>query len=146
MKESSRLKTILGNDISKGRFHYIRLKIPESYRLLQKAGIHEDYSMGYPEEPGFRAGIARPYYFYDIEEDRKTELKIIPFQVMDATLYKYRKLDCKAALEKILNLINETKRSGGLFVTIWHNTSLIDNSEFRGWREVFESMLKNQSR
>lgn len=100
--------------------------------------------MGYPDEPGFRAGIARPYFFYDIEEERKTGLKIIPFQVMDATLYKYKKLDSKASWEVILKLINETKRSGGLFVSIWHNTSLLDNTECQGWREMFESMLKVQ--
>jgi len=143
-KESSRLKRILGNDIKISRYHYIRLKMPESYRILLKAGIEEDYSMGYPEEPGFRAGIARPFYFYDVEKDVQTSLKIFPFQLMDATLYKYKKLDCRTSLEIILKLINETKRSGGTFITIWHNTSLLDTPEFRGWREVFESTLKEQ--
>ena len=57
-------------------------------RILIDAGIAEDYSMGYPDEPGFRAGIARPYYFYDVAEDHQTNLKIFPFQVMDATLYQ----------------------------------------------------------
>jgi hypothetical protein len=118
--------------------------MPESYRILLKAGIEEDYSMGYPEEPGFRAGIARPFYFYDVEKDVQTSLKIFPFQLMDATLYKYKKLDCRTSLEIILKLINETKRSGGTFITIWHNTSLLDTPEFRGWREVFESTLKAQ--
>ena len=143
-KEAVRLRSILGNDITISRFHYIRLNMPESYRILLNAGIGEDYSMGYPEEPGFRAGIARPYYFYDIGKDMQSNLKIVPFQVMDATLYKYKKLDTKASWDIILKLVNETKRSGGLFVTIWHNTSLLDTPECRGWREVFESTLKTQ--
>jgi hypothetical protein len=117
-----------------------------SYRILLKTGIREDYSMGYPDEPGFRASIARPYFFYDVEEDKPTELKIVPFQVMDATLYKYKKLDHKASLDIILKLISETRKAGGLFVTIWHNTSLLNNTECKGWREVFESMLKAQTR
>jgi hypothetical protein len=143
-RESVRLGSILGNDIRISRYHYVRLRIPESYRILLKAGIEEDYSMGYPDEPGFRAGIARPYFFYDVEEDRQTKLKIVPFQVMDATLYKYKKLDSKASWDIILKLINETKRTGGLFVSIWHNTSLLDNTECQGWRELFESMLNAQ--
>jgi hypothetical protein len=143
-RETSRLKSILETDIVSGRYHYIRLKMPESYRILLKAGIMEDYSMGYPEEPGFRAGIARPYYFYDIEEDKQTGLKIVPFQAMDATMYKYKKLDSISSLEILQKLINETRRAGGLFVTIWHNTSLLDNPECQGWRGVFESMLKTQ--
>jgi hypothetical protein len=143
-KEAGRLKSILGNDLNISRFHYLKLRFPGSYRNLLRAGIEEDYSMGYPDEPGFRAGIARPYFFYDVEEDRQTRLKVVPFQVMDATMYKYKKLDQKASLDTILKLINETRKAGGLFVTIWHNTSLLDTPECHGWREIFESMLKVQ--
>ena len=50
--------------------------MPQSYLDINNAGILEDYSMGYPEEPGFRAGIARPFYFYNISEDKQTNLKI----------------------------------------------------------------------
>jgi hypothetical protein len=142
--ETHRLKIILGEDILMSRFHYLRLFMPKSYNDLQKAGITEDYSMGYPDEPGFRAGIARPYFFYDVSEDKQTNLKIIPFQIMDGTLYDYKKLDPGSSKEVILKLINETRNVGGLFVSIWHNTSLLDNEEWKGWREVFEFMVKNQ--
>jgi hypothetical protein len=42
-------------------------------------------------------------------------------------------------------LINETRKVGGIFVSIWHNTSLLDNKEWQEWREVFEFMLKTQT-
>jgi hypothetical protein len=142
--EIVRLKTIMGKEILSSRFHYIRLFFPQSYRDIFKAGIIEDYSMGYPDEPGFRAGIARPYYFYDVAEDQQTNLKIIPFQLMDVTLYKYKSLDPAASKEVIIRLINETRKVGGLFVSIWHNTSLLENMEWKVWREVFEFMLKEQ--
>jgi hypothetical protein len=142
--ETDRLKTILEKEVIISRFHYLKLLMPQSYLDLEQAGIGEDYSMGYPDEPGFRAGLARPYYFYDVLGDRQTSLKIIPFQVMDATLYKYKNLDPSAAMAVVLKLISETRRAGGLFVSIWHNTSLLDNPDWKGWREVFEYMLKNQ--
>jgi len=63
---------------------------------------------------------------------------------MDATLYQYKNLDPEAAMELVLNLISETRNAGGLFVSIWHNTSLLDNPDCQGWREVFDFMLKNQ--
>jgi hypothetical protein len=100
--------------------------------------------MGYAEEPGFRAGIARPFYFYDLEQDVATNLKIIPFQVMDVTLYRYKKLDPQSSQELILKIISETRKVGGLFVSIWHNTSLLDNKECKPWRSVFETMLTAQ--
>jgi hypothetical protein len=143
--EAARLKTILAREILISKFHYIRLFMPQSYNDIENAGIKEDYSMGYPEEPGFRAGIARPYHFYNVVEERQTTLKIVPFQIMDATLYKYKNLDSAASKELVLKLINETKRVGGLFVSIWHNTSLLDNSDWHLWRGVFEFMLQNQS-
>ena len=143
-KESLRLKTILDKDITSSRFHYIRLFTPKCYRDLLNAGITEDYSMGYPDEPGFRAGIARPYYFYDVTDDKQTNLKIFPFQVMDATLYQYKKLDPSVSGELILKLIGETRKAGGLFVSLWHNTTLLNSDEWRGWRNVFELILKNQ--
>jgi len=93
----------------------------------------------------FRAGIARPYYFFDVSEDRQTSLKIVPFQIMDATLYDYKKTDPDVSKDIILRLINETRKVGGLFVSIWHNTSLLENQEWTRWREVFEFMIKNQN-
>ena len=142
--EIARLKDITGKEITSGRFHFIRIFTPKSYESLSEAGITEDYSMGYPDEPGFRAGIARPYFFYDVSQELQTNLRILPFQVMDVTLYQYKKLDPAASKEIIVKLINETRKVGGLFVSLWHNTSLLETPEWKGWRELFESMLQIQ--
>lgn len=144
INEVSRLSSIINKEVVLSRFHFIRLFIPQSYHNLINAGITEDYSMGYPDEPGFRAGIARPFYFYDIDSERKTRLKIVPFQVMDVTLFNYRKLDVQGAKDVILKLIKETRKAGGEFVSIWHNTTLLDTPDFKGRRDVFEFMLNSQ--
>ena len=142
--EAKRLGTILRKEIKAGRFHYIRLLMPGSYRNLSASGIVEDYSMGYPEETGFRAGIARPFYFFDLNANLQTNLKVFPFQVMDATLIQYKKLGPDQAAEVINGLLAETKKAGGLFLTIWHNTTLLDDEVGRGWRKIFEKLLQNQ--
>jgi hypothetical protein len=118
--------------------------MPRSYKNSIEAGLSEDHSMGYPDEPGFRAGIARPYYFYNVADDVLTNFKITPFQIMDGTLYDYKKLDPSGAKEIIVKYIDDIRKVGGLFVSIWHNTSLLDNKEWKEWREVFEFMIKNQ--
>lgn len=141
--EATRLKSIIG-EVSMSRFHSIRLFMPRSYNAIIDAGITEDYSMGYPEEPGFRASIARPYFYYSISGEKQTGLKIIPFQVMDSSFYRDKDTDPHTAKEVILNLINKTRKAGGTFVSIWHNTSLLENPEWQGWREVFEFMLQTQ--
>jgi hypothetical protein len=143
--ESGRLKNILGKDIMCSRFHYLRIQMPQSYRNILGAGISEDYSMGFPEEPGFRAGISGPFMFYDLKEERETNLKIYPFQIMDVTLFQYKKLSREDSRSLILDLIRKTRQAGGTFVSIWHNTSLSDDERRKGWRELFEFTIKNQS-
>jgi len=142
--EAERLGLLLQKEVRAGRYHYIRLFMPGSYRNMSDSGIHEDYSMGYPEEPGFRAGIARPFYFYDLVSERQTGLRIFPFQVMDATLMQYKGLGPEQAGEVINSLLAETKKAGGLFSTIWHNTTLLDDDDGREWRKIFEKLLQDQ--
>jgi hypothetical protein len=144
LKEKKRLQSIISQDIIVSRFHYIKMRFPHSCRNLLTAGIFEDYSMGYPEEPGFRASIARPYYFYDILEEKKTSLRITPFQVMDGTLFQYKGMTPEACDQTISELITETRDAGGLFVSLWHNTTLLEGSECQGRRNSFERMLKLQ--
>ena len=142
--ELKRLKTITSQDCRFSRFHFLRIIMPESYRNLSGAGINEDYSMGYSDGPGFRAGIARSFRFYDVTEDKITDLRIFPFMVMDVTLFGHKKLRAEEAKEVIGNMIVQTKKAGGLFISIWHNTSLLDAPECRELRELFEFTLKEQ--
>jgi hypothetical protein len=143
--ELKRLNIITSKVCRLSRFHFLRISMPESYRNLCNAGIKEDYSMGYSDEPGFRAGIARSFRFYDIIEDKVTDLRIFPFQVMDVTLGNNKKLKIPEAKEAIGYMIAQTKKAGGSFISIWHNTSLLDIPECRGLRELFEFTLKEQA-
>jgi hypothetical protein len=143
-EEKSRLEKIVSKNIVLSRFHYIKMRFPLSCRNLVSAGITGDYSMGYPEEPGFRASIARSFYFYDISEEKKTSLKVTPFQIMDGTLSQYKALNAGSADVIIEELISETRKVGGTFVSLWHNTTLLENQVCMGWRNSFEQMLKLQ--
>lgn len=142
--EHKRLSIITGGEVASARFHYLRLFFPDSYRALIKAGIKEDYSLGFHDEPGFRAGISRPFNFYDLNEDKETLLRIVPFNVMDVTLSQYKGLGPSESGELIMNIMNEARRAGGLFVSLWHNTTLAQTPSGMEWRNVFESMLKAQ--
>ncbi len=77
------LEKIIEKPVTKNRFHYLRLKLPESYRSLQLAGIKEDWTMGYPDYNGFRAATCRPFYWYDLERESQSALKVVPFEYID---------------------------------------------------------------
>lgn len=139
-REIKRLEQITGKKIRNSRQHFLRLSFPQTYRSLIKAGIHQDYSMGYPSQPGFRAGICTPYFFYDLKREKETLLKIIPFQVMDVTFQTYMKVSPDEAWNEAENLMREVKNVGGTFAAIWHNESLNNTDKWEGFRDVFIKM------
>ncbi|MCD6355071.1 MAG: polysaccharide deacetylase family protein [Prolixibacteraceae bacterium] len=140
--EKRRLEKITGNPIEKSRQHFLRLQFPKTYRRLIKTGITEDYTMGFASQPGFRAGICTPYFFYDLKKEKQTKLKIIPFQVMDVTLQHYLALSPDEAWKKTEQLMQEVKKVRGTFVSVWHNETVTDKDGWEGFREIFIKMNK----
>lgn len=140
--EKSRLEEITGCPVVANRQHYIKLRFPYTYRKLVKAGIKEDYSMGYASKIGFRAGICEPFLFFDVANNCQTDLMIYPFQIMDVSLSKYLGLRSNAAIDEIQKMKKTVRDVGGLFVTLWHNESLSVKCRWRSWRKVYESVFE----
>jgi hypothetical protein len=138
--EKNRLESILKNPVNSSRQHFLQLRFPRTYRRLIAAGITEDYTMGYSSQPGFRAGICTPYYFYDLKKEKTTNLLIVPFQVMDGTLRHYLKLSPDEAFTKIEKIMAEVKNVGGTFVSIWHNETVNNFELWEGYQQVFKKM------
>mgnify|MGYP000954045508 CR=1 FL=1 len=42
-------------------------------------------------------------------------------------------------------VLEKVKSTGGIFTSIWHNESLSEYGEWKGWLEVFENMTKKAS-
>lgn len=141
-KEKERLEAITNMPIKRSRQHYLRVSLPETYQQLIDLEIEEDYSMGYATHVGFRASTCTPLYFYDLDFEIQTPLKIFPFALMDATLNDYMKLTPKQSLGKIRDLKNEVKAVNGTFITVFHNESLSNYLRWRGWSRLYNSMLK----
>ncbi len=140
--EKGRLEAILGQKVSKSRQHFLRLEFPATYRTLLENGISEDFTMGYADEIGFRASIAAPFFWFDLEKNEATRLVVRPFAAMDATMRFYQK-DSKKAIADCFHAIEEARSVGGLFGLLWHNSSLSDRDEWAGWRTVFERILEH---
>jgi len=141
-KEKERLEGITNTPMEKSRQHYLRFSLPETYQNLIDLEIKEDHSMGYASCVGFRASTCTPFYFYDLDFEIQTPLKVVPFALMDTTLNDYMGLTPKQSLDKIRDLKNEVKAVNGTFVTLFHNESLSDYLRWKGWKKVYESMLK----
>ena len=140
--EFTYLSGISKKPITKSRQHYLKLLFTETYQNLIKLGIKEDYTLGYSSDIGFRAGTCTPFNFYDLLNEKETELKIYPFQIMDVTLHEYLKLSVDEAVEKIRDIITKVKEVKGTFISLWHNESLSDHGHWKGWEPVYKKMLE----
>jgi hypothetical protein len=140
--EIARLSIILHQEIHLSRQHFLKMSLPETYQNLIDADITDDYTMGYAQFPGFRASIATPYFFYDLDLEIETQLKLHSFAIMDGTLKDYLKLNPEDCIKIIEPLINNVKMVKGDFIAVWHNESFAENERWKGWRLVFEDLIK----
>lgn len=138
--EKKRLEDIIEKKVTSARCHFLRVKFPETYRAFVKAGITDDYTMIYASQSGFRTGLCIPYPWFDLEKNETTSLTIHPSTIMEGTLRDYNGYTSQHANSTINQLLNEVKKQGGEFVSVWHNDSFIP--EQTEWIEVYKNLLK----
>ncbi|MDR2057296.1 MAG: hypothetical protein LBP83_03265 [Dysgonamonadaceae bacterium] len=136
-EEKSKLEHVLRRKITLNRQHFLRMQNPETFQELNLAGFREDFTLAFAQAPGFRSGTAVPYLFYDMERETETELLIHPTIVMDSTFIFHRSASPEKALQKMKDLIDACKKSGGDYVSIWHNSNLAGTEKENPWINVF---------
>lgn len=136
-KEAKRLSNIVHRNVKRSRFHFLRMQLPQSYTNLIQQNIFNDYSMGFADTSGFRAGTCTSYPFYDLTHDQETSLIIHPFCTMDTTMHTHQKMSIEQAWAEYKQLIDETREVGGTFCAIWHNQNLCDLYGWDGWKELY---------
>ncbi|WP_299115366.1 polysaccharide deacetylase family protein [uncultured Winogradskyella sp.] len=140
-KEKLKLEAITNSELKAVRHSFSKLNLPQSYRNLVELEIHQDYTMGYIDTLGFRAGTCTPFQFYDLDYEVQTPLQINPYHCLDFGLLKYQsELDKKEHLEK---LIEEVKAVNGTFTPVFHNYTFSNLDRWKGYRSLFNLILES---
>ncbi len=140
--EHRTLEEALRTTVTKSRQHFLKMTFPDTFRKLAELGITDEYSMGYASEPGFRAGIATPFTFYDLEMEVAIPLIMHPFMLMDMTFIDYKKLSAAEAWEQMKPIIDQTKRVNGQLMTVFHNRVFSEkHPEWNDWCTVYKNLL-----
>ena len=71
--------------------------------------------------------------------------QIIPFAFMDTTFTHYYRTENSKSLEKIRELMKSVKEVEGPLVALWHNSSFTEQQQWRGWREIFETVAREST-
>ncbi|MFN3528685.1 MAG: polysaccharide deacetylase family protein [Bacteroidia bacterium] len=144
-RERRLLEDILNRPVTLSRQHFLKLRLPGTYRELIKRDFEADFSMAYAKHPGFRSGTATPHFYYDLDQEAPTALMIYPTCVMDTGLQQYMQLKPEQAKVLISQLIEEVKAVEGCFISLWHNSSVGEHGPWIGWREVYEHLIAEAS-
>jgi hypothetical protein len=127
------------------RQHYLRFNIKSTPKLLMEQGFEVDFSMGFASAPGFRAGTSYPFYYYDLEQEKKQPLLFVPFCVMDGVYTVYEHVAPEPAYEDMLALAKELKKAEGIFISVFHERSFSDHL-YNGFGSLYKKLhaaLKN---
>jgi hypothetical protein len=128
-------------DIVSHRSHYLRYQPDILVDELCRADVRIDSTKGWAEQIGFRTGCCWPHRWYDVHEDKVTEIWEVPMTVMDLQLSKYMRLNAEQAIERIRKQIDTVVSWNG--ITVWNlHEHLYDPVEAPGWDYVFEASLQ----
>jgi peptidoglycan/xylan/chitin deacetylase (PgdA/CDA1 family) len=136
-EEKRILEQSIGKEVAGYRSHFLRFKVPDTWRLLEKARFKYDATLGYAEHAGFRNGMCHPYQPYDLREDRPIEIIEIPLVVQDGTLSRYMGLDYDSSWYIVKKLIDAAEKCHGVITLSWHNDMLSGKD-----LEFYEKILK----
>lgn len=139
--EKEKLEKVTENTIFGGRQHYLRWKSPDTWRILEKAGLKYDTTLSFADHEGFRCGICFPYKPFDVLGNRVLDIWELPLTVMDGSLFDYQNLTSEEGFQRIKKIINTVKKYQGVFVLLWHNSSL-DPLELPGWIKTYERTME----
>ena len=140
-KEIKKLEAITNFSVEASRNSHSKVNLPETYRNLLTMEIRQDYTMGYLNEIGFRAGTCTPFPFYDLDYEMSTPLQIHPYNCIDFALLKHLSLlDKKQVLQR---LIDNIKAVDGTFIPVFHNYSFSNEPRWKGFRSLFNQILKS---
>lgn len=142
--EKLRLEQIMNKPLNAVRCSKHFENLGQHYRDMIRNEAKNDYSMGYPDYLGFRAGTCTPFLFYDMEYESVTPLKINPICAQSGVFEHTgdKELDLNKVLDQFLEMREAVKRVNGVFVFSFKNDSFRDDQkDNKQWKQFFKELL-----
>lgn len=139
-RELETLHHVSPQPITCGRQHFLRFEVPQTWQLWEDHGLEWESSLGYADQNGFRCGICSPFPVFHCISRRKLKLKEIPLLAMDTTFAIYQNASPEALWMDICDLYEKTKKYGGSFVLLWHNSSF-NAHVYQKYQNQYETII-----
>ncbi|KUO53573.1 MAG: hypothetical protein APF76_12250 [Desulfitibacter sp. BRH_c19] len=138
--EKHRLEKVVGKEVIGYRNHYLRLKVPDTWSILERCGFKYDTTYGYTNMVGFRNGMCHAFRPYNISTGKLMDIYQIPLHLMDGTLFDIAS-SFDRAWDITKNLIDTVEKYQGFLTVLWHNN--VFSCPFRNeWKLLYEKILQ----
>jgi len=95
--------------------------------------------MGYLEEVGYRASTAVPFYFYDLNNDLQTSLKLFPMVAHEKGLRKFSPIN---AFKKLQEFYDNLPTASGFHGVSFTNTLFNSEDPENAWEPSFIKYIR----
>ena len=143
LEDEKKILEALAGPVGGQRYHYLRLDPHSNLATLDSLGFLYDSTLGFADQPGFRAGIAQPFRPWDVEREQPLRLVEIPLAAMDVTLAeeRYLNLSAREAAARLRALVDWAAEHGGGFSVIWHSEQW-DSAAHPGWDRLYRRFME----
>jgi len=122
-EKKERLEKVSEKPVVGYRNHFLRMRVPDTWEHIVKAGFEYDTTLGYADCIGFRNGMCHPFRPYNLRTQQEIDIFEIPLTIMDNTLFGYMNLNFRTAWELTAQFIDTIERFNGVLTVLWHNTN-----------------------
>lgn len=131
VNEKNELEAKSRKRISINRHHFLSCREPEHISFLQRAGIKQDFTMGYADVAGFRLGTCHAVRWINPVTRKLSSFVLRPLTIMECSLYekKYMGLSYEEALTYCRILISQVRKHRGDLILLWHNDTLSNEND-----------------
>jgi peptidoglycan/xylan/chitin deacetylase (PgdA/CDA1 family) len=156
--EKGMLELVLGKEVSGYRGHYLKIRVPHTWRILEQAGFKYDTTLSYADCAGFRNGMCHPFPPFDLEGNCELGIIEVPLIIMDVCLLDVMRLDNEKAWDLAKYLLDEVRRYNGAISILWHNSNMFGDklkfyermlnycSENKAWLTTTENVVEHWKR
>lgn len=139
IREKQILEDIIQDSVVCSRQHFICLQIPNTYDVLEGCGITDDFTMGYPNVIGFRAGTGHAFRFFNVLKNQSSNITVHPFQITDIALFLSGNLE--QAKEDVRQVIQHARKVGTSLFFLCHSHALCDRFDNTSYFDVLTSLF-----
>jgi hypothetical protein len=134
--EKASLEIAINNEIHCHRNHYLRFDPLAIWQQLENAGFSHDFSLGWPDQMGFRAAIGHCFKPWDHLSRRQTKINEIPLVYMDRGDHPNM---FPEVLKNIETMLKPISKRGGCVSLLIHPEAFAVNAN---WFDFYEDLIE----